>query len=73
MAYRVEDCLRACASLNERANVGKGNVCGAVRFHADLRFLASHGGNCWLKKGFGGLKFDKGSGGNNGVMFELQQ
>lgn len=52
VAYRLSDCLRACASMNERDNVGKDNRCGAVHWHVDLAFVRSHGGNCWLKKGY---------------------
>lgn len=72
-AYRFADCMRACASLNDRGNVGDGKVCGAVRFHTDLAFVGSHGGNCWLKKGFDTLVFDKNDKTkNNHIFAELQ-
>ncbi|MBE3045626.1 hypothetical protein IMZ48_24385 [Candidatus Bathyarchaeota archaeon] len=72
-AYRFADCMRACAMLNERGKVGEGEVCGAVRFNTDMAFVASHGGNCWLKKGFDALVFDKNDDTKNNHAFaELQ-
>ncbi|SPO01497.1 uncharacterized protein DNG_04170 [Cephalotrichum gorgonifer] len=70
LAYRYEDCLKACASVNERGNIGD-NSCGAVHYHADLRFVASHGGNCWLKKGVKSFLIDDGDGRNLHVFAEL--
>ena len=58
-AYHFADCLRACASLNDRGNVVDADKCGAVRFHVDLGFTRTHGGNCWLKKGYDSLVVDK--------------
>lgn len=58
VAYHFTDCLRACASLNERGNVGDSNKCEAVHWHVDLAFTGSHGGNCWLKKGVDKLVTD---------------
>ena len=73
-AYRYADCIRACASLNDRNNVNDADKCGAVRFHTNLSFVGSHGGNCWLKKGFDSLVFSKNEQDkNNGIFGELKE
>ena len=67
-AYRYARCMRACASLNVRGNVDDADKCGAVKFHTSLSFVGSHGGNCWLKKGFDSL-VEK----NNGIFGAVKE
>ncbi|PKS08606.1 hypothetical protein jhhlp_004992 [Lomentospora prolificans] len=68
LAYRFSDCLRACASFNERGNVPN-TTCRGVHFHSDLKFVDDKGGNCWLKKSVGKMLMDTGDSTKNLHVF----
>ncbi|CAI4212369.1 unnamed protein product [Parascedosporium putredinis] len=70
LSYRLSDCLRACASFNERGNAPN-TTCRGVHFHANLQYVDDKGGNCWLKKSVGRVTRDTGSSKNAHVFAEL--
>jgi len=72
LAYRFTDCLRACASFNERGNVPN-TTCGAVHFHSDLKWINERGGNCWLKKSVTTLVVDTRAENKNLHVFAVLQ
>jgi hypothetical protein len=48
-AYRLEDCIGACANLNT-LTTGSTTPCLGVLFNANMHDLVTkNGGNCWLK------------------------
>lgn len=50
-AWSIQDCMLACAAYS---STNSGSPCVAVTFNADLNWVDTRGGNCWLKSEING-------------------